>query len=129
MSHWTYQPNGLKTVPLKIHCPRSPVLGGSFANGNCNEMTPSLWEHNACHKDDYVDGRGYIFCECDQDGRCIFDCRFQCGTDKEYYSFSSYHNILTANSTIMISMTGSHLSAEERGAYAQWVLGMNSVLT
>ena len=43
MSHWTYQPrDGIQTVPLKIHCPRSPILGGTFANGNCNDMEVML---------------------------------------------------------------------------------------
>ena len=102
-SHWTYQPrNNIKTVPLKIHCPRSPVLGGTFPNGNCGEMTPTLWQHQACRTTDYVDGRGYIYCACDQDGRCILDIRFQCGSDAEYHSFASYLDVVQANSTVII---------------------------
>ena len=118
MSHYTYQPrDNVKTVPLKIHCPRSTVLGGTYDNGNCSEMTPTLWKHVPCSSRDYIDGRAYIYCECDQDGRCIFDAKFQCGTDNEYYSFDSYFNILTATATILISMTGSGLDAADRVAF------------
>ena len=129
MSHWTYQSNGRKTVPLKIHCPRSPVLGGTFPNGNCGEMTPTLWQHQACRTTDYVDGRGYIYCACDQDGRCILDIRFQCGSDAEYHSFASYLDVVQANSTVIISMTGSNLDAAARVEFSNWVLGMNAVIT
>ena len=124
-SHWTYQPTGAKTVPLKIHCPRSPALQGNFFNGNCHDMRPTLWKHDACGYTDYIDGRGYIHCKCRQPPRCIFDAGFQCGSDNEYYAFSSYFDVVRANSTVMISMTGSGLAAAERAEFSQWVVGMN----
>ena len=78
---------------------------------------------------DYVDGKAFIYCECDQDGRCIFDARFKCGSDAEYYSFASYFNILTANAALLMSMTGSGLEREEREALNDWVMAMNLEIT
>ena len=92
-------------------------------------MTPILWKHGTCGKNYYIDGKAFIYCECDQDGRCIFDARFKCGSDAEYYSFASYFDILTANATLLMSMTGSGLEREEREALNDWVMAMNLEIT
>lgn len=133
MSHWTYQPlNGKKTVPLKIHCPRSPVLAGTFPGNNCWDDRAIRWHHEACGKPQYLDGQGFIYCECDQWGRDILEISLHCAANNEHSTFASWLHIHASLEFLVIETSRDVArfasTPEAVLEYLQWMEAMDKAI-
>ena len=55
--------HGMPCARLLIHCPFSPLVNPSRTD-RCSHSDPQYWACIACEGNDYIDGEGYLHCNC-----------------------------------------------------------------
>ena len=86
--------NGVRTIPLTIHCPESPFYQyneeyyKTTGLTPCHDLQQIRWRHDDCDGLDWIDGTGTVHCDCSQ--RFILDCSFRCKAHTEYEARNFY---------------------------------------